>query len=167
MKKMKRINVLAIVICTLLAVYAVAIVFLILWGISTSLKAPIGRTNVFRGNEFGLPQGWPWDWAWDNFSTVFANLRVILTDGARLYYVNFLGMAINTVLYAFGGAIISTFTPCLVAYAVAKCDFKFNKVIEFIVIMAMVIPVIGSYPSEIQVLKTLNLFQLLWHKPYI
>ena len=158
-KKRKIFSILGLVIGAVLACYLLSLVFIVLFGgVFTSLKNPNGGGNYIWGNEFGLPKGAIWEWEWANFPSVLSKLRVILKNDARQWSVNFIGMVINTVTYTLGGAVISTMTPCLVAYAVAKCKFKFNAVIEFIVIMAMAVPVIGAYPSEIQVLKTLNLY---------
>ena len=158
-KKRKIFSILGLVIGAVLACYLLSLVFIVLFGgVFTSLKNPNGGGNYIWGNEFGLPKGAIWEWEWANFPSVLSKLRVILKNDTRQWSVNFIGMVINTVTYTLGGAVISTMTPCLVAYAVAKCKFKFNAVIEFIVIMAMAVPVIGAYPSEIQVLKTLNLY---------
>ncbi len=157
-KKAKKVNVLLLVIGILLVAYTLFMILLILWGMSTSLKHPTSQVNGFRGNELGAPKGWPWQWEWNNYANVFSRLKVKRENEFEMYYVNLVGMAFNTIVYTVGGAFISTVTPCLVAYAVAKCKFKFNIIIELIVILTMAIPVIGSYPSEIQVLRTLRIY---------
>lgn len=158
-KKRKFFSILGLVVGVILACYVLSLIFIVLWGgVFTSLKHPEKGVNMLFGNEFGLPKGAIWEWEWANFPTVLSKLRVRLIDANKEWSVNFIGMIINTVIYTLGGAFISTMTPCLVAYAVAKCKFKFNAVIEFIVILAMAVPVIGAYPSEIQVLKALNLY---------
>lgn len=141
-----------IILMTLLVIYSVFILYLLFWGIVTSLKTP----DDFRNNVLGLPtQGW----AFSNFSYVFQNFYVdIVLEGgipAKRYIES---MLLNTCLYAVGGAFISTIVPCVVAYAVAKFDFKFNAVIKGIVIVTMILPIVGSAPSEINLLRTLNLY---------
>ena len=157
-KKLKKVNVMLLFVGIFLLIYTIILLTLILWGVGTSLKNPTGKVNGFRGNELGLPKGWPWEWEWNNYSNVFSGLKVKQENEYEMYYVNLVGMIINTLAYTLGGALISTVTPCVVAYVVAKCKFKFNIVIEMIVILTMAIPVIGSYPSEIQVLRTLKIY---------
>ena len=53
-------------------------------------------------------------------------------------------------------------TPCIVAYLTAKYKFRLNKIIHTIVIVAMILPIVGSLPSELQLVKTLGFYDHMW-----
>ena len=67
-------------------------------------------------------------------------------------------MILYTILYSVGGAFISTIVPCVVAYAVSKFNYKFNAIIKGIVIVTMILPIVGSAPAEIDLLRKLHLY---------
>lgn len=147
-----------VILLILLSIYSIIILYLLFWGILTSLKTP----DDFRTNVFGFPKG---KIAFDNFPYVLRNFYVdvtIVKNGiatpAKRYIEH---MLINTALYSIGGAFISAFVPCVVAYAVSKFDYKFNAVIKGIVIITMVLPIVGSAPSEINLLRTLGLYDTI------
>lgn len=158
-KKIKKISPLFIVIGIVAAVYVIFLLYLILWGFGSSVKATLGLKNVFRDNMSGFPKGWPWEWEWSNYQKILKYLYVDVwgRDG-RFVRTTFLGLVLNSVLYAVGGAFVATLIPFIMAYATTKVNYKFNVVIDTIVVVCMAIPIVGSQPSEIQVLKTLGLF---------
>lgn len=144
------------ILCTVLCFYTLILMTLLLWGVVTSLKYQMD----FRTNALGLPNG-KYGIAWENFSTVFSKFESIVISGGEQKYVNFWGMLLNTILYAGVGAFISTLVPCMVAYVCAKFDFKFNSVIYGIVIVSMVLPIVGSAPSEMKILKDLGIYNTM------
>lgn len=141
-----------IVLFILLLIYAIFIIYLLLWGILTSVKTP----DDFRINVVGFPKG---KWAFSNFSYVISKFYVdVVLDGgipAKRYIED---MILNTILYSVGGAFISTIVPCIVAYAVSKFNYKFNAIIKGIVIVTMILPIVGSAPAEIDLLRKLHLY---------
>ena len=130
----------------------------LLWGFSTSLK----DRYEFRTNILWFPEGWPWEWQWSNYLTAFQNFSVKIetADGFSMVYMG--QMLIYTLLYAVGCSFCGTFVSCVVAYLVAKFPYKFSKVIYAIVIVTMILPIIGSMPSEIQIARMLNLYDHIW-----
>lgn len=159
--KPKKLSIFLSILGVILFLYAVFLIALILWGFFTSVKADKGVTNLFIVNPFGLPEGAPWDWEWENYSTVLKNIYVeayIGQNASVKVKIGIMNMLSNTLLYAFGGAGIATIVPTIVAYATAKTPYKFNGVIDAVIITCMAIPIVGSGPSELQVLNTLNLY---------
>ena len=144
-------------ILVLLSVYTLIMVILLLWGVSTSLKHPLD----FRNNKLGLPS-LQFGLAFENFGIVFSNFSNTIISGGQQYFVDFWGMLAYTLLYAGVGALISSAVPCLVAYVCTKFDFKFNSVIYGIVIVSMVLPIVGSAPSEMKILKELGMYNTMW-----
>lgn len=154
----KQFDVFFLITGILLALYSILLIVLIVWGFFTSVKAERGIYNLFRDNKVGFPQGWPWQWEWKNYSVVKEHLKVPVYYENVEYSINMGSMAINSVLYALGGALVAVIVPTLVAYAATKTAYKFNVVLDVIALACMAIPIVGNQPSNIQVLKSLNLF---------
>ena len=76
--------------------------------------------------------------------------------------INFWGMLINTILYAGGGAFVNALVQCLTAYLCARYAFKLSGVVYGAVIFAMVLPVVGSLPSEVAMARTFGLYDHIW-----
>lgn len=62
-----------------------------------------------------------------------------------------LGILVNSLIYSIGSAFVKTLVPCLAAYACARFNFKTSKVVYTAVLLAMIVPIVGSLPSELQV----------------
>lgn len=139
-----------IVLFIMMLIYVIFLAYLMFWGIITSLK----DVGEFNDNILGLPK----ELTFNNFFTIFSNFYVRVNVNGVLVPKFVEDMIINTLLYAVGGAFIQTFVPCIVAYAVTRFDFKFNAVIKGIVIITMILPIIGSAPAEIELLRNLKLY---------
>lgn len=147
------------VIFCILLLYVISIFLPVLWGVITSLK---DQTD-FRVNVLGLPEGWPWEWHWDNFVKVFNGFyEQVTTVGVGRRRVYFSEMLLYTLLYAGGGAVIQALVPCVVAYLTARFRYKFSAVINGLVVVLMVVPIVGSAPSEMQILRALNMYDTIW-----
>lgn len=157
-RKEKGISVFFIVVFAVLVLYALSMLLLLFWGVNTSLKTQ----NDFRKNVLGLPSGAPWNWAWDNYVYILRYFYVPVKreiDGITTpVNVGILEQVFNTLMYAGIGSLIATLVPCIVSYMAAKFDFRFGKILVGTVIVTLVIPIIGSQPSEIQLLRSLSLY---------
>ena len=149
-KTFKTTSPLYIVIFIVLLFYVAFLLYLMFWGIITSLKT----VGEFNDNVMGLPN----DFTFNNFITIFNNFYVRVNEKGVLVPKFIEDMLINTLLYALGGAFIQTLVPCIVAYAVTRFNFKFNSVIKGIVIVTMILPIIGSAPAEIELLRNFGLY---------
>ena len=147
-----------IILMSVLILYSVSLLLPILWGLSTSLKTDLD----FYLNPFWLPDGWFWNWQWSNYSYAFMNFVVKVEAGAGFRIIYMEEMFLYTILYAFGCAFFQSFVCCVVAYMVVKFDYFFSKVIYTVVIVAMILPIVGSLPSEIQMSRALGFFDTIW-----
>lgn len=143
--KMGVVNVIMLVV---LLLYSISIIYLLLWGVQTSLKSP----NDFRINSMGLPK----KFMWENYTTVINNWRV--TPMRTNLSIGLDKQLVYTLLYTFGGAFVQTTCFCLMAYLVAKYDYKFSKIVYVVVLITMVMPIIGSTPANLDLLKSINLY---------
>ena len=71
-------------------------------------------------------------------------------------------MYLYSFLYAGGCAFTATFVPCITAYACARFHYKFSRFIHTLVIVVMMIPVVGSLPSEIKMAQATGVMNSIW-----
>mgnify|MGYP004652652041 CR=1 FL=1 len=127
-----------IILCILLFVYFASILVLFGWGLITSFK---DYHSDFVVNVFGLPK----KWQFENYATIVKAFVYPMPNG-KLAYIE--DMLLNTVLYAVGCSFFSTFVTCITAYACGRFRYKFSGILSSVVIITMVLPVVGSLPSE-------------------
>lgn len=143
-----------IVLFISLIIYVAFMFYLMFWGTITSLK----DVGEFNDNVLGLPKSM----TFKNFVTIYNNFYVRVNDHGVLEPRYLEDMLLNTFLFAGVGSLVSALIPCIVAYAVTRFDFKFNAVIKGIVIVTMILPIIGSQPAEIKLLRDLNIYDTIW-----
>lgn len=155
-KKIKRkLSPVIIILLVVLLVYAVSLFVPILWGLMTSLK----DKYELRNNAFGLPE----KWLFSNYIDAFDHYRVKVEAGAGFKWVFFEEMTLYSLLYAVGCAAIQATVTCLVAYVTAKFKhFAFSKFIYSLVIVVMILPIIGSTPSELALARSLGIYNQIW-----
>ena len=158
-RKKREFRALYTVIFVILLLYVISMCFPMLWAVFTSLKTQA----EFRKNVYGLPWGWPWQWQWSNYREVLGEIHGVVTvPGQGRYIIDLGGLLLNTLLYSVGGAIIQTIVPCVVAYLTAKFPYKFSIFINTLVVVLMATPIVGSQASEIQLLKSMGLYNQMW-----
>jgi ABC-type glycerol-3-phosphate transport system permease component len=135
-----------------LLLYVISLLLPVFWTLLTALKSP--KEFDFDGNTLG----WPTEASFSNFATAYKNFFVRVYNGGDPYYFYMGDLFANSLYYTVGCALAATITPCFVAYVVADYPYKFGKIIYAIVIVAMALPIIGALPSEIQVSKTLGIY---------
>lgn len=155
LNKLKKTNVAYIVLFVILAAYTVSLALPMLWTLLTSLKDyEIYKKASVQGDVaelIGLS-----NLSFKNYQIAFEVFTVtIFETGAK---INILGMFVNSLLYGLGCAVVATLTPCIVSYLCARYKYKFGRVIYTIVLIVMALPIVGSLPSEIQMTKTLHLY---------
>ena len=158
MKKIKRKNgaikegfsPLTIVMAVILGMYCLILAIWLVWALLTSLKNP----NDFLGNKYGLPN----PWYFDNFAYVIYEYKVEkLIDGVSTV-ISTGDMILNSVLYSVGSAFVATLVPCITAYLCARYKYKFSKIIYSTVLVCMVIPIVGSQASELQIVIKMGIY---------
>ncbi len=138
------------VIMACLVVYTLIMFVMIYLALNTSLKEYF---DLFLNPTFAFPE----KLYFQNYVDAFKELVVLLETTNRTVYL--LEMFGNSFIYAVGCAVVATVVPCLMAYLVAKYkEMWFNKVIYTTVIIAMILPIVGALPSEVQISKMLGLY---------
>lgn len=143
-------NILKSCIFLILFLYSISLIFPILWGFVTSFK--------MRGDYVKSTLSLPSVWKFDNYATAFEYFYVEV--GSKTYYIE--NLLLNSILYAVGCAFIITFSHYIVAYCCTYFSkFKVTKIYTFVVLIAMSLPVVGSQPSELQMLANLGLYDTM------
>ena len=152
----KAVNVFVVVCGVILALYAMILLFALVWGLITSFK---DYFLDYYNNKIGLPQ----EWMISNYAKAFENFqtKVIPFNGAP-YWVDFWEMLKNSLLYAFGCSFFATLIPCITGYAMAKYRFKFSDILYVVVIITMALPIVGNLASEIKISRALGFYDTFW-----
>ena len=159
-KNKSNFSVLKILLFVVLLLYACSLLVPALWALLTSLKS-YEEYSILE-NVTGLPRI-------KSFADIVANYKEAWQQGyayasvnGQTLYFTIPEQIVNSLLYALGCMITATMTPCLTAYVCARYPYKFSKVIHNIVIFAMVIPIVGSLPSELEMVRTLGIYDTFW-----
>ena len=155
MKKVKSknsISIYLVVVLTILLIYSILMFSLLGWGVMKSLQT---REDYILSNSsaYSIPK----EWTLQNYIDAFNQIHYKFRDEEGLHYVYFGEMVFNSLFYSIGCTIVSTLTPCVIAYLTIKYDFRFNKVLNFIVYFTMLVHFLGSMPSSIKVVTALGL----------
>lgn len=143
----KRVNVFGVVVAILLSLWAISMLYLLSWGLLASVK---DHLFDFRINKLGLPK----KWKFSNYTYVFQQFKVPVEGDS----VGMFQQIVNTLIYCCSTALVATFVPCTVGYLVAKYHYKFSGIFYTVALVAMSLPIIGQYPSELSLLRNLNIY---------
>lgn len=135
-------------------IYILIMFFPMFWAVYTSFKTP--------HNFIEDPLGFPKTWTVSNYVTVF-NRMTFVQRTANGGQVELLlgGMYLNSILYSLGTSVISTMTCCAVAYVTAIFRWKFSKFINSLVLVIMLVPIVGSLPAQLQLMRSLHLYNTM------
>lgn len=148
-----RFSVLTAVMLIVLILFSLSLFLLLCWAFITTFKAQ----SEFRLNIIGLPKKWVW-----NYSTVIDMFYVMIMTDTGTEYVGIPEMAFNSLAYALGSSFAATAMPCLLGYLCARFPYKYSKAIYLVAVVTMFISLVGTMPSQIQIMKTLGLYGHIW-----
>ncbi len=155
-KRMKKSGVspFAVIVFILLVLYTASFLLPVLWGVNLSLKT--NNNAVLRPFSVDFPL------RFENYATVFKEFKVSVytQNGSNTYYMEH--MLWFTLVYAVACSFVNIAVTCLVAYITARFDFKICRIIDGVVIVAMILPIVGSMPSELRIMRALGLYDSLW-----
>lgn len=144
-------NPIFVFILVILIIYVLILMIPLLWGFITSFKDDFFD---FRNNIFGLPK----KWIFNNYVEAFKNFYVEVEDGDGYRNVYIPEQFFNSIVYSTGCAFFATLVPCVTGYLTGRFNYKFSRIITTIIIICMVLPIVGSLPSQIQFAKGLGLY---------
>lgn len=159
-------NIFTITVFIVLIVYAALTIILLGWGLMTIFK----EKWDYADNMLGLPKKWVFSNISDviNSMAVPTNRTVIrVVNGVprkfnEVYYVGFIEMAYNSIIWTFGGTFIASIGPLIMGYCMGRFDYKFNGVLNGIIIFSMSFSLIGGAGTSIQFRKMLGIFDNIY-----
>ena len=98
----------------------------------------------------------------ENFTLVIEKFKVPASAGGPSSDQGLVQLIWNTLLYVVGCSFFAAFIPCITAYVTAKFPFRFSGIVYGIVLITMMIPIVGSYPSELVLLRRLGLYNTMY-----
>lgn len=107
-------------------------------------------------NLFGLPR----EWTLKNWVVAFKGFAAPMksTGGANIGTAGFLQLLLYSFLYAFLAAFMLTTSCCIMGYATGRFKVWTNKIIYGFVIIAMVLPVVGALPAQVDIMESLGIY---------
>ena len=144
-------SILTTAIFVVLVIYVISLAIPLIWAIYSAFN----DKAAYRA-FYSFKQAFPTKLTFDNFVIAFRDFKFTAwTTGERFNFFQMIGFSL---IYTLLCSISYTLTPCLVAYCAARFKFKFSKIIYAFVIITMSLPIVGSMPSEIRMLKMIGLF---------
>lgn len=144
-----------IIIFVLLVLYIIALALPLFWSVIVSFTDIDAYDNFYVAKIFSNIKI-PFKKTVSNYQNAWKYLTITAPTSRDEY--NVIGLYIHSLKYSLISATMFTLCPCLVAYATARYKFKFSKFIYGFVIVAMSLPIVGSMPSEIRMLKNLHIY---------
>ncbi|MDR0426780.1 MAG: carbohydrate ABC transporter permease [Clostridiales bacterium] len=144
-KKRGRQKIFAWIIFAVFMIYAVTLIFPFAWILMNSLKSE----PTFAENFHGFPA-----------ELFFSNYKSALlsTEGG----VSLLSMFGNSLLITTVSTLITLLTSGCAAYIVAKFKFRGRNLIYSLVIFSLVVPIVGTLPSLLQVMRAIKLYDTVF-----
>jgi len=181
-EKKTKFSALTITMLVVLCFYCLVMFILIGWAFLKSLQHYMDETanpiipkifmwapdNIYKylyWKEGGIDPSATWI---ANYAYIVENFKVtkFIKDATgnivKQNDIGFGSMLLNTILYAGGGSFVNALVQCLTAYLCARYAFKFSGVVYGAVIFAMILPVVGSLPSEVAMARNLGLYDNIW-----
>ena len=147
----------------LLTVFSVVLLGLLFWMVMTSFKsASFSGFKSKTASTYKLPT----KLHFENYVKVFESFYIEgvaypeSVGGTRTVYIG--EMFLYSILYCVGCSVIQTIVQCVTAYLCARFTYKLSKIVEYIVIIVMTIPIVGSLPAEITLSKDLGLYNHIY-----
>ena len=139
----------------IMAVYAVSLIYPILWVLFSSLK----DTYDYTLRPFSLPD----IWYFENYSTAWAALTVEVWNptSKTLVTYNYGNMFFYSVVITTVTSFLGVFLPAITAYIVAKYRFRGRDLLYKVALFTMIIPIIGSLSSSLAVRRALGIYDNL------
>jgi len=161
MKKMRKFSsgdLVFVFVGIVIAVYSVLLLWLMGWGLLSSFK------DYYTDFALNNVSGFPRKFVLSNYKLVFENFSYSVSSAAGTFEINAFGLIEYTLLYTVGCSFFSTLVPCLVAYVVARFGkrYKILNVYTSIVLVCIILPIVGNYPSELKMVRFFNMYDAIW-----
>lgn len=134
------------IVFVIFAVYAVSLLLPFLWMLLNSFK---DRNEFYNGNVWGFPK----QWQGLNFIEVLQYKVITIGGTEESVFEMVLWSILTTVL----GTIINVFLSAAAAYVLVNYRFPGRNLIYGAAIFAMVTPIVGTLPAQVNMMEFLHL----------
>lgn len=148
-KMSRKMDAFQVVLYVIVTIYCLSMIYVLLFGFVNSLK---DATDYEWNNPFGLPSK-EFGWHFDNYAKVLNEFKVFTLGGNEVYLMQ---MFFNSLSYAVLMSLFCMATQIITAYAIAKYDFRGKSVLYGVAVVVMLLPIIGSLASEVQMAEAFN-----------
>ena len=148
-KMSRKMDAFQVVLYMIVTIYCLSMIYVLLFGFVNSLKY---ATDYEWNNPFGLPSK-EFGWHFDNYAKVLNDFKVFTLGGNEVYLMQ---MFFNSLFYAVLMSLFCMATQIITAYAIAKYDFRGKSVLYGVAVVVMLLPIIGSLASEVQMAEAFN-----------
>lgn len=159
----------AVLFCFLL-LYVISLIFTLSWGVLTSFKSVVDFE--IKKNVLGLPnpQYSADELKFGNYSELLNAFNFTVTNpfyrGSKLIIhstqVTLLTTLMNTLMFTTIPALEGAVLPAIAAYLCVRFPYKFSKFLYAFLLTLMIIPIVGTYPTEIAMLRSLGMYDTMW-----
>jgi ABC-type glycerol-3-phosphate transport system permease component len=129
------------VIFAVFLIYAVSLLFPFLWMLLNSFKS---GEEFMAGNLFGWPKQF--------YGLNFAEVMTYEVEGQTVW-----SMLVNSIILTVAGTIINVFLSACAAYCLSKYRFVGRRFIYAMAIFTMIVPIVGTLPSEVVMMETFHM----------
>lgn len=159
-------NVFSITIFIVLVLYSALTICLLVWAILTVFKDKWD----FADNMLVFPKKWTFGNlkdVLDSLSVSVNKTEVIVINGVprkivKVVTIGFWEMVYNSLVISVGGAFVASIGPVLMGYCMGRFDYKFNGVLNGVIIFTMSFTLIGGAPASIEFRKMLGLYDNIY-----
>ncbi|HIZ09361.1 MAG TPA: carbohydrate ABC transporter permease [Candidatus Borkfalkia avicola] len=130
-----------IVAFVLFVLYALSILYPVFWAIVTSFKS----YEEYAADTVAFPTVWHFE----NYADAFTSL---VANGVGMF-----GMLLNSLWYTIGGAGLGVAVSSMTAYAVSKYRFPGGRILYWVALVTMMIPIVGAIPSQYKIYNMLGI----------
>lgn len=141
-RKRRKINIGMLIVSIIFGIYAFTLMIPMIWGFIMSFQSRL--TYITDKVSFPNPM------RFQNYVDAFVELEA---TGS-----NMLVMIFNSTWYSVGSPLVGVFTTMMASYVCAKYKFVLNKVMYWIAIVIMMIPISGSLPSALRLSKIMGYY---------
>ena len=131
-----------IVIFILFTIYAITLIYPVIWGFLASLKSHYELMNL---NRNGLPK----EWLFSNYIDAFVSISENQTSVLTMFW--------NSIWYTLGGTLLGVFVSSMTAYVAAKYVFPGRQIVYAVSVFVMMLPIVGAMPSQYRIYTALGI----------
>lgn len=140
----------------LLAVLCLSLLTPLVWCLMSSFNDQLS----FALNPFGFPKVFHFE----NYVNVFSKLVITTATKRGIVQFDLFDLFFHSLVYSVTIPLLGTFVTALMGYVISKYRNPFSKFLYNFGILLMILPIVGSFPSSMQLNKAIGRYDnmLLW-----